>query len=322
MRKLPPLGALRVFEAAARRLSFKHAAEELNVSATAVSHQIRQLEEMLEVKLFDRETRQVHLTAAGKVLFPVLRDGLDRFEQAIADVRRQRTEKVARLTSTVAFVARRLAPLAGSFREAYPEWTLRLDASHRMVDLEADADAAIRLGGGDYPGLITEPLFADRFAPVCVPRLAPASVAELEQATLVHYDWGTLRRHDARAPVWRHWLERAGAAGIEANAGLSFTDEIHAVQSVVAGQGIGLLSLTLVAEELASGILVQPFDLTLESDRYDLVYSPRMAERPATKVLRAWVAEQFRDADCRSVRHGDLVQPVPAGTAVAKSRDP
>ena len=106
MRKLPPLGALRVFEAAARRMSFKLAAEELNVSATAVSHQIRQLEEMLETKLFERGTRQVRLTTAGQVLFPVLRDGLDRFEQAIADMRRQEASKVARLTSTVAFVAR------------------------------------------------------------------------------------------------------------------------------------------------------------------------------------------------------------------------
>ncbi|WP_419195813.1 LysR substrate-binding domain-containing protein [Ensifer adhaerens] len=300
MRKLPPLGALRVFEAAARRLSFKHAAEELNVSATAVSHQIRQLEEMLEVKLFERETRQVHLTAAGKALFPVLRDGLDRFEQAIADVRRQQGSKVARLTSTVAFVAKRLAPLAGSFREAYPDWTLRLDASNRTVDLEADADAAIRYGGGHYPGLVTEPLFADRFAPVCAPRLAPASVADLKRETLIHFDWGPSRRNDHRAPVWRQWLERAGAIGVDASAQLSFTDEIHAVQAAVAGQGIALLSLTLVADELASGILVQPFDLTLESDRYDFVYSPRMADRPATRVLRDWVHAQFGSGDGRS----------------------
>jgi LysR family glycine cleavage system transcriptional activator len=303
MRKLPPLGALRVFEAAARRLSFKLAAEELNVSPTAVSHQIRQLEDMLEVKLFERGTRQVHLSVAGHALFPVLRDGLDRFELAIADIRRQQSGQVARLTSTVAFVAKRLAPLAGSFRASHPDWTLRLDASNRVVDLEADADAAIRLGSGHYPGLVSEPLFADRFAPVCAPRLVPAGFSDLRQATLIHFDWGTARRDGSQAPVWRHWLARAGLEGIDANAGLSFTDEIHAVQAVVAGQGIGLLSLTLVAEELASGILVQPFELTLESDRYDLVYSPRMAERPATKVLRAWVAEQFRDGDCRSVRH-------------------
>ncbi len=306
MRKLPPLGALRVFEAAARRLSFKQAAEELNVSATAISHQIRQLEDMLEVKLFERETRQVHLTDAGKALFPVLRDGLDRFEQAIADVRRQQAGKVARLTSTVAFVAKRLAPLAGSFREAYPDWTLRLDASNRTVDLEADADAAIRFGGGNYPGLVTEPLFEDRFAPLCAPRLAPKSAGDLKGATLIHFDWGLARRDDPRAPVWRQWLQAAGIAGVDASSGISFTDEIHAVQAVVAGQGIGLLSLTLVAEELASGILVQPFELTLASDRYDLVYSPRVAERPATKLLRAWVAEQFCDADCRGLRHGAL----------------
>ncbi|OCP38594.1 LysR family transcriptional regulator [Ensifer sp. LC163] len=301
MRKLPPLGALRVFEAAARRLSFKQAAEELNVSATAVSHQIRQLEEMLAVKLFERETRQVHLTAAGKALFPVLRDGLDRFEQAIADVRRQQDGKVARLTSTVAFVARRLAPLAGTFREAYPDWTLRLDASNRTVDLEADADAAIRFGPGHYLGLVTEPLFADRFAPICAPRLAPSGAADLRQATLIHFDWGLARRDDPRAPVWRQWLARAGVEGVDANAGISFTDEIHAVQAVVAGQGVGLLSLTLVAEELASGILVQPFSLSLEGDRYDLVYSPHMADRPATRLLRDWVMAQFGSGDCRSV---------------------
>lgn len=293
MRKLPPLGALRVYEAAARRLSFKGAAEELNVSATAVSHQIRQLEKMLNVKLFERGTRQVHLTAAGKTLFPVLRDGLDRFEQAIADVRRQQAGQVARLTSTVAFVAKRLAPLAGSFREAYPDWTLRLDASNRTVDLEADADAAIRFGNGNYPGLVTEPLLEDRFAPVCTPRLAPSNAADLRHATLIHFDWGAARRDDPRAPVWRQWLARAGLEDIDASAGISFTDEIHAVQAVVAGQGIGLLSLALVAEELASGILVQPFLLSLEGDRYDLVYSPRMADRPATRVLRGWVTAQF-----------------------------
>lgn len=294
MRKLPPLGALRVFEVAARRLSFKQAADELNVSATAVSHQIRQLEDLLEVKLFERGTRQVRLTQAGRTLFPVLRDGLDRFEQAIGELRRNRETKVARLTSTVAFVAKRLAPLAGSFRDAHPDWNLRLDASNRTVDLDADADAAIRYGDGQYPGLLSEPLFADRFAPVCAPRLAPTSLDGLREATLVHFDWGPARRDDQRAPVWRQWLERAGVGSIGVAGGLSFTDEIHAVQSVVAGQGIGLLSLTLVSEEFASGILVQPFALSLESYRYDFVYSPRAAERPATQVLRDWVLEQFK----------------------------
>lgn len=293
MRKLPPLGALRVFEAAARRLSFKDAADELNVTPTAVSHQIRQLEETLGTKLFERGTRQVRLTASGHQLFPPLRDGLDSFERAIEALRRSQGARVATLSSTVAFMARRLAPRAGSFRDAYPDWTLRLDASNKPVDLDTEADAAIRYGGGRYPGLLVEPLFQDRFAPVCVPHLAPTAKKDLHNATLVHFEWGPAARDDERAPVWRHWLERAGLPGIDPEAGLSFTDEIHAVQATVAGQGIGLLSLTLVADELASGVLVQPFELSLESYRYDLVYSPRAAERPATLLLREWVKAQF-----------------------------
>lgn len=293
MRKLPPLSALRVFEAAARRLSFKDAAEELNVTPTAVSHQIRQLEETLGTKLFERGARRVRLTAPGHQLFPPLRDGLDGFERAIQAVRCTHGSKVATLTSTVAFMARRLAPRAGSFRDAYPDWTLRLDASNKPVDLDVEADAAVRYGGGLYPGLVVEPLFQDRFAPVCSPRLPLGSKDDLRNATLVHFDWGSAARDDERAPVWRHWLERSGVSGIDPEAGLSFTEEIHAVQATVAGQGVGLLSLTLVAEELASGVLVQPFELSLESYRYDLVYSPRAAGRPATMLLRDWVTAQF-----------------------------
>ncbi len=93
--------------------------------------------------------------------------------------------------------------------------------------------------------------------------------------------------------MWRTWLERSGVKGVAADAGLSFTDEIHAVQATVAGQGVGLLSLTLVAEELASGVLVQPFSVSLESYRYDLVYSPRAIDRQATTLLRNWAKSEF-----------------------------
>lgn len=115
MRRLPPLSALRAFEAAARRLSFKRAADELNVTATAISHQIRLLEEWLGVRLFERETRKVDLTASGRLLFPAIRDGLDGFERAVAAVQRQRAANIATLSSTVAFVAKRLARAQGRF---------------------------------------------------------------------------------------------------------------------------------------------------------------------------------------------------------------
>ena len=194
MRKLPPLGALRAFEAAARRASFKHAADELHVTPTAISHQIRALEDSLGVKLFERQTRKVRLTAAGHQLFPAVRDGLDGMERAVQAVQRSGRPHVATLTSTVAFMARRLAPLAGQFRAAHPDWTLRLDASDQIVDLDHDADAAIRYGSGSYPGLVTEPLFRDRFAPVCSPALKLASMQDLKQATLIHFEWGAAAR--------------------------------------------------------------------------------------------------------------------------------
>ncbi|SFV09561.1 LysR substrate-binding domain-containing protein [Pseudoduganella namucuonensis] len=296
MRKLPALGALRVFEAAARRLSFKDAAEELSVTPTAVSHQIKHLEQAIGVPLFERTPRKVALTAAGRLLFPTLRDGFDGFERAIEQVRRAQGSQVATLSSTVAFMARRLATRAGSFRDAYPDWTLRLDASNKLVDLDSDADAAIRYGNGRYPGLLVEHLFQDRFAPVCSPRLNIRTPRDLRKATLIHFEWGEGARDDERAVVWRQWLDGAGVQGVDADAGLAFTEELHAVQATIAGQGIGLLSLTLVAEELAAGVLVRPFELSLESFHYDLVCSPRAAARPAAMILREWVARQFGGA--------------------------
>ncbi|TXI85271.1 MULTISPECIES: LysR substrate-binding domain-containing protein [unclassified Cupriavidus] len=293
MRKLPPLSALRAFEAAARRNSFKLAADELNVTPTAISHQIRQLEEWLEVRLFERQTRQVRLTAGGRTLFPAIRDGLDGFEQAIDLVRATRALQVATLTSTVAFTAKRLASRVGSFRAAHPDWTLRLDATNTVIDLDRDADVSIRHGMGHYPGHVVEPLFSDHFAPVCSPRLGITQPSDLRHATLVHFEWGPQARDNPRAPVWRDWIAAAGIGGVDVDAGLTFTEEIHAVNATVAGQGIGLLSLTLVVDELAAGVLVQPFPLTLETFRYDLVYSRRGADRPATRLLRDWVMKEF-----------------------------
>jgi LysR family glycine cleavage system transcriptional activator len=127
-----------------------------------------------------------------------------------------------------------------------------------------------------------------------VPAIAAAARKDLRKVTLIHFEWGEAARDHALAPVWRDWLRKAGREDVDAETGLSFTDEIHAVQATIAGQGLGLLSLTLVAEELESGVLVQPFELALESFTYNLVYSPRAAERPATLVLRDWVRSQFK----------------------------
>ncbi|MBR8059852.1 LysR substrate-binding domain-containing protein [Burkholderia dolosa] len=300
MRKLPPLSSLRAFEAAARRAGFKAAAEELNVTPTAISHQIRQLEDWLGVKLFERQTRGVRLTECGKALFPALRDGFDSFERAIETTRNIDDGKVATLTSTVAFTAKCLAARAGGFRAAYPNWTLRLDATNAIVDLDQSAHASIRYGPGYYPGLVSEPLFRDHFAPVCRPGLSITTSDDLRRATLIHFDWGASIRDDPRAITWGHWLDAAGMSGIDPNAGLRFNDEIHAMQATLAGQGVGLISLTLVADELANGTLVRPFDLALESFQYDLVYSPRSATRQATEILKGWVRREFANSHSRA----------------------
>ncbi|MDC6168423.1 LysR substrate-binding domain-containing protein [Paucibacter sp. XJ19-41] len=293
MRKLPPLGMLRAFEAAARRLSFKDAAAELYVTPTAVSHQIKQLESYLSLKLFERGTRKVMLTAQGARLYPVLREGLDDFERALESLRHKPGGQLATLSSTVAFMARRLAPRVGAFHASYPDWQLRLSASNELVDLDGEADAAIRYGSGHYPGLVVEPLIQDYFAPVCVPALAAAARAGLSGVALLDFDWGARARDDARTPSWRRWADLTGGGDIGLGQSLSFTDEIHAVQATLAGQGVGLLSLTLVAEELASGALLRPFEALLPGYRFDLVYSPRAAERPATVRLREWVRQEF-----------------------------
>ena len=187
--------------------------------------------------------------------------------------------------------ARRLAPRAGTFANAHPGRQLRLDATNRVVDLQADADAALRYGATPQPGLVVEPLLHDRFAPVCNPTLAAAAINALHSVPLIAFDWGPAFRDDARAPVWRHWFERVGQA--QAAPALMVSEELHAVQATLAGQGVGLLSLELVADELASGALVRPFESALDGLRYDLVFHREAADRAATRMLRAWVLNVF-----------------------------
>lgn len=288
-RRLPPLGALRAFEAAARLRSFKRAAQELSVTPTAVSHQIRALEEHVGVRLFERRTRSVALTAAAERLFPVLRDGFDAFADAVESLRAQPPRRALTLSATLSFTAKWLVPRMASFRQACPDLDLRLHASDDPVDLHAGlADAAIRYGRGPYPGLDAEPLIANRFAPVCSPRLGVRAPADLRGQTLLHSEW---RHPNADTPTWRRWCERAGVAGLDLDAGLRFTDESHAIQAAIAGHGVALLSLALVADDLAAGALVQPFGPSLEGYPHWWVQAPGPA-RADLAALRAWLRAQ------------------------------
>jgi LysR family glycine cleavage system transcriptional activator len=287
MRRLPPLSMLRAFEAAARHLSFKRAALELAVTPTAISHQIGRLEEHLGVPLFERRARRVALTAPGKTLFPALRDGLDSFADVVDSVRAGKGRRHLTLSATTAFTAKWLVPRVASFRAAHPDLDLRLHASDELVDLAAGTvDAAIRYGRGIYPGLESEELIVDRFAPLCSPRLGISDPGQLRAATLIHFEWKLSGRE---TPVWRRWFAAAGLRTVDPAAGVTFSDESHAIQAAVAGQGVALLSLVLVSDELASGALVQPFGPVVPGYRYHLVYRKDHRERGQVALLRDWI---------------------------------
>lgn len=289
MRNLPPLGALRAFEAAARQESFKLAAAELGVTPTAISHQIRQLEEFLGLALFERQTRKVVLTESGRTLLPGTRGGFDMLAEAVDAVRRRPARQVATLSATVAFTAKLIVPHAGSFRALNPGWDLRLHASDDAVDLQAgEADAAIRYGLGHYPGLTSLALLTDRFAPICSPHLDVRTPDDLLKASLIHFEWGVMASRIS-VPNWRTWAERAGLTKLDTESGITLNDEASAIDLAIAGHGVALLSLALVSAELASGALVQPFGPVLEGLGYDLVFPAGSEAKPAVAVLSNWV---------------------------------
>jgi LysR family transcriptional regulator, glycine cleavage system transcriptional activator len=293
MRRLPPLAGLRAFEAAARHLSFKRAAEELHVTPTAISHQVRQLEEAIGARLFERRTRQVLLTPEGHVLLPVLRDGFDSFARTLDGLTRKQRRTTVTLSATPAFTAKWLVPRIAAFHRVRPDIDLTLLATLEVVDVKSGvADLALRYGRGPYPDLIAVPLTVDRFAPVASPRLGLKKPSDLRAATLLHSDW---RRSDPKNPTWRHWLKIAGIEGIDARGGLRFSDETHAIQAAIAGTGVALHSLLLVQEELATGTLVVPFGPEIEGFSLHLVHG---RDRPVTEpmaAVKAWLRAQFAE---------------------------
>lgn len=295
MRRLPPLATLRAFEAAARLLSFKRAAAELGVTPTAISHQVRQLEAAIGAKLFERRTRQVLLTAEGQVLLPPLREGFDAFARVLEGLSRRQRRRTVTLSATPAFAAKWLVPRIAGFRQAHPDIDLTLLASLEVVDLESGAaDLALRYGDGPYPGLDAQPLATDRFAPVANPRLRIRRPGDLRSATLLHSDW---HRRDPRNPTWANWLKLARVDGVDPKAGIRFSDETHAIQAAVAGTGVALHSLLLVAEELRAGTLVVPFGPEIAGFTLHLV---RGRDRPVTgamQVVEAWLKAQFALAE-------------------------
>lgn len=294
MRRLPPLSALRAFEAAARHGSFKRAAAELAVTPTAISHQIRSLEEFTGLTLFKRDTRKVVLTEVGAQLYPVLRDAFDEFERTLERLAPATGRAQVTISATSAFTANWLVPRMRRFHELHPDIDLHLQASDEVVDLvAAGVDIAIRYGSGPYASVCAEILFADRFAPVAHPTLGITSAADLDKVTLIHFQW---KKAQPLNPTWERWFAEARLPPLASAGQVHFSDEGHAIQAAVAGQGIALLSLALVEHEIAAGRLVQPFGPTIPGHTYHLVTRSDRAPGPHVNAVADWLRSEARSS--------------------------
>lgn len=296
MRNCPPLRALQAFEAAARHGSFMAAARELGVTPTAVSHQIRLLEEVCGLKLFQRRPRPLTLTSAGARLFPVLRNGFDLLSGSLAALAEPDVQMPLRVTSPNAFASRWLVPRLPKWREANPEVPLEIIGTDALLDLRAGAaDVAIRYARRPPAGFAGQEVCRDSFFPICSPRLLAGDGRSIERAAdllrypLIHFDW---MNRDPDAPTWRRWLATARSIDPDLTTpdkgwDLSFREELHAIDAVVAGQGVAILSDVVVGRELENGSLVKAHPLSLPG--YGL-YVVWMQHSPRAAVIEAFLS--------------------------------
>lgn len=303
MASLPPLKSFQAFEAAARHLSFKEAARELNVTPAAISQQIRALEDRMGRPLFRRGTRAVSLTEAGAAAAPVLREAFLRMEEAARLMRTLPPGRVLTVSVAPSFCARWLVPRLHRFRAAHPYCDLRLDATDAQADfVHGGIDVAIRYGRGRYPGLSSVLLREDEFLPVCAPTYLAAAgpfeePGDLASCTLIHLDWSMER---AASPDWGAWFAAAGAHGIDATRGPRFSADMMALQAAVDGEGVTLASRLLAEDDLRAGRLVRLFpDRAAAPAVFSLflVCPPERRDDPRVVALLDWLREEFGRRD-------------------------
>lgn len=300
----PPLNALRAFEAAARQLSLTKAAEELNVTPGAISHQIRGLEAFLEVKLFERKVRAIALTATGKLLYPGLQTGFAHIHDALTGLAKAGATPILVISTPPGFTAKWLAPRLYKFSLAEPDIDARVSSSISNADFVTDGvDVAIRNLATDHaigPNLNAELLADIRFLTVCSPRLLeqfalPESTDALINVPLIHDETFTSR---ANMPGWADWLKAANISHDDPTRGLRFNSADHALDAAVEGAGFLLTHGVLAYDDLRTGRLVQPFPQTLESGRAYYLVSPKTPESaPAVTAFATWVREEARQLD-------------------------
>ena len=315
--RLPPLNALKAFEATARHMSVKKAAAELNVTPAAVSHQVKALEDYLGVQLFHRRNRALALTDAARACLPTLRAGFDSLAQAVERLRAHKSSGMLTVSAAPSFAARWLMLRLHRFLEAHPEVDVRVSARLRQVSKGgrgvaaeratvdawlADSDVAILYGRGDYPGFRVDHLLSLTVTPICSPKLVTdrrhplVRPRDLRQQMLLHDDTGEL--YDGES-FWEVWLKAAGVEGVDTTRGPHFSHAVLAFEAAAEGHGVVAAMPVLAESDLNAARLVTPFALRVPlGSAYYLVCSEAAATRPAVAAFREWLlAEAAKEVE-------------------------
>jgi LysR family glycine cleavage system transcriptional activator len=289
-RNLPPLNALKSFEAAARHESFTRAAEELCVTQGAVSHQVKALEAVLGLKLFQRERQRLIITEAGRDYLSVVRDALDRIAVGTERLVQRQSSGTLTVSTSPDFAAKWLVHRLGRFADAHPDIDLRVSASLHHVDFaREDVDLAVRHGEGDWPGLDAVRLCSERLFAVCSPKLLSARRALAKPADILQLP--LLRLSEGNA--WDRWFAAAGLAVPERPRGAVLNRPSMLIDAAADGQGVALARTTLAAWDLINGRLVRPFNISLRLGKsYWIVCPTATAKLPKIATFRTWLLKE------------------------------
>lgn len=292
-RKLPPLNALRAFEASARLHSVQQAARELNVTPSAVSQQVHNLERWIGFPLLERGARKLQPNAQGRAYQGALASAFEQIAEATESLSAGRATQSICITCTPGFTVQWLVPRLQRFQDKHPEIDVRIDASTRMVDLRGeDVDLAVRHGLGRYPGLVAEKLIDDDLVPAASPRLVSGRnrlrvPGDLTKHALLHIE----TRDD-----WRMWLQAQGVA-IDWRRGPLLVDTAIGIQAAMAGKGVILVRRSLIADELGNGRLITPLPQSLATGTaYFLVYPPERMSSAPIRAFRGWLLKETSEA--------------------------
>ena len=315
MASFPPLKAVRYFESAARHLSFSKAAEELNVTHSAISHQIKALEEWVGQPLFDRTGRALRLTDAGSQFLPPVRSAFQQLSDAAQDLRQLCHGGPLTVSVLPSLASKWLVPRLYDFRTKHPEIEVRISATDRLEQVgQGGIDIAIRYGRGRWPGVACEMLLPDDLFPVCSPLLLDGDPPLKEPRDLAHFNLiSDSTWQQAQFDFWNQWLEHAGVTGLELRRGFSFNYSNLMLQAAVDGLGIALANTMLTGDDLRAGRLVKPFDLSVPLDTaYYVVYSKEALKRPKIRAFRDWLMDQIAPLRAEMTPHARNSDPATA----------